>query len=58
MTIIAASMCTRLTHVVEMAGSCCVTDFNEKYQTFPHRRSYHHKGRIHDAVIIHQGLVK
>lgn len=28
-----ANMCTRLTHGVIMAGSCCVTDFNEKYQT-------------------------
>lgn len=53
-----ANMCTRLTHGVIMAGSCCVTDFNEKYQTFPLSRSYYHKARVHDTIIILQaGLV-
>lgn len=54
MTEMAANMCTRLTHGVKMAGSCCVTDFNEKYQTFPLSRSYYYKARVHDAIIILQ----
>lgn len=58
MTKMAANMCTRLTHGVKMAGSCCVTDFNEKYQTFPLSRSYYYKARVHDAIIILQAGVE